>query len=275
MSQHYLSESRIRSWLNKSNNNIGQYTFDIRKSASSTIDQIKTYPLPQTSSQSQVCLLEEQTAGRGRLGRVWHSPAAVNLYCSTAWWFSQTADTLAALSLVTALAILAALKQYGIEDNLSIKWPNDVLYEGKKLAGILLQCHPSQAKGTQIIASFGLNVNSDPMQPEASIEQAWTSIKAIQAKEHDRNHIIALILNQLYQYYAKFREKGWDAFIPEWTRYDDLHGKRVTLYTIGQETSASGTVLGVDRVGRLLLQDEQDHVHAYASGEVSLKNPTL
>ena len=261
-----LAEAQIFSWLKEQDTH---YDFHIVSHTTSTMDDIATCPVSQDEKQVTVCLAEQQSAGRGLSGRPWHSPFAENIYCSSAWYFPPSANPLSSLSLVSALAILAALQQYGIGSALAVKWPNDVFYQGAKLAGILLQQRAMTA-GSQVIISFGVNVNSDPQSTQANISQAWTSLKAIQGGEHNRNHIIALILNQLQLYRDTFQTRGWEAFIPQWTRYDYLYGQEVTLYTTHREAAIVGTVVGIDRSGRLLLQDAAQRVRAYSAGEVRL-----
>ncbi|NNM59820.1 MAG: biotin--[acetyl-CoA-carboxylase] ligase, partial [Legionellales bacterium] len=124
-----------------------------------------------------VCLAEHQTAGRGRFGRAWHSPFGANIYLSCRWPLNQDASNLGGLSLVISLAIVAALSEYGIS-GLSIKWPNDILWQGKKLAGVLVELQAESHGLTQIIIGIGINVNMKRL-PTPEINQAWVSLDSI------------------------------------------------------------------------------------------------
>lgn len=242
--------------------------WDIFGSINSTSDYLRTQSI---SEGLHICLAEHQTAGRGRFGRQWHSPFGANIYLSCRWPLNQDASNLGGLSLVISLAIVAALIDYGIS-GLSIKWPNDILWQGKKLAGVLVEIQAESHGLTQVIIGIGINVNMRRL-PTPEIDQAWVSLDSILEGRipndyHDRNHIIGLIMNKLLASLAQFTEKGFISFYDDWVKYDALAYQSVKLRA-GTKI-IEGLAQGVNRHGHLLVKDADDVIYAYSSGDVSL-----
>ncbi len=143
-----------------------------------------------------VCSAEQQTAGRGRRGRQWVSPYASNLYLSLLWEFSQGAAALEGLSLAVGVAVARALRACAVP-SVQLKWPNDVLYEGAKLGGILLEMTGDTAGNCQVVIGVGLNV-AMPAAAAGAIDQAWTDIKTITANQHPgRNRLLAAAVERV------------------------------------------------------------------------------
>lgn len=126
-----------------------------------------------------VCTAEQQSAGRGRRGRTWVSPFARNLYLSVAWRYHQGAAALEGLSLAVGVAVARALAANGLPA-VQLKWPNDVIFRGAKLGGVLLEMTGDAAGVCQIVVGVGLNV-AMPDSAAVAIDQAWTDIKSISA----------------------------------------------------------------------------------------------
>jgi len=126
----------------------------------STIASTHAYLLKvvkEQSSPGRVCFAEHQSAGKGRRGREWFSPFACNIYLSYLWQSQQSLFALSGLSLVVALGIIRALEAYGLED-LTVKWPNDIYWQGKKLAGVLLDVVGEAYGSSRVVVSLGLNL---------------------------------------------------------------------------------------------------------------------
>ena len=210
-----------------------------------------------------LCLAEEQTGGRGRRGRHWHSPAGANLYWSLLWRFPQQPAQLPGLSVLTALGTAWALRELGVTD-VGLKWPNDVLWRDRKLAGILLECSAS-ADSTAMVAGIGLNVAMPAATP---IDQAWTDLQQILQRTVSRNTLAAALLNQIVPLYQQVAAQHWPDLPALWAEYDRYAGQQVQLYT--PHHTVHGRVQGIDQHGALLLADDQG-VHTFSSGEVSLR----
>lgn len=214
----------------------------------------------------QACFAEQQTQGKGRLDRQWHSPHGVNIYCSFLFTFHKKPHALSGLSLVTALAVQKALQSY-VPDDIKIKWPNDLIYAHQKLAGILIETHSESNEQTQLIIGVGINVNMTN-DDEQIITQPWTSLKKITNKNTDRNPLCAELINQLTHYLSEFEKHGLTAFQNAWEKSDYLIHRKITLKHIHQ--TYTGIVLGIDENGCLRLKKENGEVAVFASGDSHL-----
>ena len=228
----------------------------------STNDYVKSLD---KSLSAVLCLAEHQSAGRGRFGRQWYSPFGANIYLSYRCTVNKDASDFAGLSLVISLAVVSALKAYGI-DALSVKWPNDILYQHQKLAGILIEMNAESHGLTQVTIGIGLNVNM-PTVSNRNLQRSWTSLDQITQTYHDRNLVAAHIINHVLIYMERFIERGFLAFLEEWKALDYLSGKTITLSSNKQEVK--GIVAGVNEQGHLLLE-QKDAIHAYSAGDTSI-----
>jgi len=231
---------------------------------SSTNDYLKNHL--KTKKIPQICLAEHQTAGQGRFGRNWYSPYGQNIYLSCLWNFDKNINELSCLSLVVSLAIIKTLVELGIDKNLKIKWPNDILYNHQKLAGTLIEIITESHVNLPVIIGVGLNVNM--LSAKANeITQAWTSVAKILGSYQDRNILTGIFLNNLFSYLSEFNNKGFTKFLSEWQKYDYLKDRQIKL--VNNQKTIVGTALGIDERGHLLLKHD-GNVIAYSSGETTL-----
>ncbi len=214
-----------------------------------------------------VCLAERQRGGRGRRGRVWVSPFAANLYFSLLWRLSGGAMALGGLSLVTGIAVMRGLRCFGIEAA-GLKWPNDILVNGAKLAGILIDIVGESTGPCAVVIGVGVNVRM-PHAAAAGIEQPWTDLCTLTGQEDvSRNRLAACLLDQLLPVVAEFEMHGLQPFMAEWQRYDMVHGQPVALHLPNEVIS--GTACGIDAGGALLV-DTASGRRRFTSGEVSVR----
>ena len=214
-----------------------------------------------------VCTAEQQTAGRGRLGRQWVSPFAGNLYLSLVWQFSQGAASLEGLSLAVGVAVARALAASGVPP-VQLKWPNDILYEGAKLGGILLEMTGDAAGTCQVVVGVGLNVSMPPA-AAGNIDQAWTDVDTITGGNHPgRSKLLAALLNELLPLVSGFEQEGFAPWREEWQALDAFAGVNVILHTGARDMA--GIARGVDERGALLLETGSGTQSVYG-GEISLR----
>lgn len=214
-----------------------------------------------------VCCAEKQTQGRGRFGRHWVSPFGENIYFSAGWQWQGCLSRLSGLSLVVSLAVLACLKDQGIEHDILVKWPNDVLWQQKKLAGILVEINAESHGNAQIIIGIGINVNTDTQKQQLP-DKPWCSLYEITGHYFDRNHLIASLIYRLDDYMNQFFLQGFAGFHHHWQAVDFLKEKFITLAQINH--SLSGKACGVNKQGQLQVIDNHGNLHAISSGEASL-----
>ncbi len=213
---------------------------------------------------ADVCLAERQTAGRGRRGRIWQSPANKNIYFSLRWCFDAVPENYGSLSLQVGLAVARALQQAGLSDH-GLKWPNDIYYEGRKLGGILLQtAQPLQ----QVVIGIGLNVNMLSSDVEG-IDQPWCSLADVLGRSVDRNHLISLLLQQLIPALQAFPGLNRAQFAQDWQQWDILHHREIQVHT-GAEV-LSGTSLGIDAQGQLDVLLNNGVRQVFSSADVSVR----
>ncbi|MGH8601229.1 MAG: bifunctional biotin--[acetyl-CoA-carboxylase] ligase/biotin operon repressor BirA [Gammaproteobacteria bacterium] len=210
-------------------------------------------------------LAERQTAGRGRRGRKWVSPFAENLYYSLVLRVEGGARQLEGLSLVVGLAVMQALRKAGVTE-VGLKWPNDLLVAGRKVAGILLELVGDPADVCHVVVGIGINVNMQAMDEE--IDQPWTSMRIEAGKLVDRNALVCQLNEQLQGYLAKHRECGFAALQAEWEANHLWQGREVMLVAGAQQIE--GIVLGIDRQGALRLKVGEIE-RQYSGGELSLR----
>lgn len=217
----------------------------------------------------QVVLAEQQTAGRGRHQRHWVSPYGHNMYCSVRWNTDKDPTELSGLSLVVAVAITRALKAYGInKQSIGLKWPNDVQIAGAKLAGTLIELKAESHSTTSAIIGMGINTHLSSQDAD-SIDQAWTALEHVTDQPIDRNHLAALLINDIIHALNQFSRDGLAPFLMDWSAHDTYLDQPVIL-TNGKH-QRQGIYQGVTSKGELILMDESQQHHHIVSGEMSLR----
>lgn len=217
-----------------------------------------------------VCVAEQQSAGRGRRGRAWVSPFARNLYFSLLWRFEGGAAELEGLSLAVGVCIAEALESLGI-DGVSLKWPNDVLADGKKLAGILLEMSGDPAGACHLVIGVGINVDMASMQA-LDIDQPWVDVASLARAQGlapiSRNTLCARVLRNLWELLDEYPERGFAFWRERWMARAAYLNRPVCIVTSSQQSH--GTLLGVDTSGALRLATDTGEQLVYG-GEVSLR----
>lgn len=214
-----------------------------------------------------VVLAEGQTAGRGRRGQEWFSPSGVNLYASVLLRPALGPPELPVFSLIAPLAVADALRDFGV--SAGIKWPNDLLVNGKKVGGTLVECAMRGDEIEYVILGVGVNLNVDPLVLRAALGPAGvfaTSLAALVGREIDRNEFAAAYLNHLDAWVQAWEAGRSDAIRAAWADHDILTGRRVTVR--GRDTAYEGRAVGVDANGSLLVQDSLGQRHALTIEEV-------
>ena len=244
-------------------------TLEIHDSLNSTNSYLVDYAQQQAAS-GFVCFAEHQSAGKGRRGRTWVSPYGSNLYMSILWRFQQGGiAATAGLSLAVGVAVIRALKQHHIHE-VSLKWPNDIYSQGKKLGGILIEVSGETDGPCSAVIGLGLNLFL-PASEAQTIDQAWTDLtKVTGTVTLSRNQLAATLLNHIIDIVNGFETVGIQAYLDEWRSYDCLKGQAATLY-IGQQ-QIEGIVEGIDDNGLILIKRADGAIQAFASGEVSFNN---
>ena len=205
-----------------------------------------------------------QTAGRGRAGRSWLSSSAGSLTFSLAWRFDGGVQRLAGLPLAIGVALAETLDKLGVQ--VGLKWPNDVLRDGDKLAGILIETQNAPGGGVWTVIGIGLNLLM-PDETEALLGRSIASLPWL--ARMDRNELMAALLDGLAGALREFDRAGFGAFSARWNRRHAWQGETVVILDAGK-TLHEGAAAGVDDAGRLLLDTAEGRITVLA-GDVSLR----
>jgi BirA family biotin operon repressor/biotin-[acetyl-CoA-carboxylase] ligase len=214
-----------------------------------------------------VVFAETQTAGRGRLGRTWHSPPGTNLYCSIVLRPALAAARVPELALVAGLAVARAVDTVGLRALL--KWPNDVLVDGRKAAGILTEMEAELERVHVVIVGIGVNVNATAEHFPEYLHGKATSLAIATGAPVDRIGFAARLLAEMEACLARHHDGGFAALRPEWEDRSALTGRRVTV--AGPHGALTGEVAGLDDDGALRLADPAGTVHRIVAGEVTIE----
>jgi len=207
---------------------------------------------------------ERQTAGRGRAGRSWLSAPGASLTFSVAWPFRAPLHRMAGLPLAVGVALAETVNGLGVP--VQLKWPNDMLKDGAKLAGILVETQAAQDGAIWAVIGCGMNLLM-PDEMEAAIGREVSSAPWL--AQMDRNALLAQLLSRLCAVLAEFDDTGFAAFTERWNALQAWRGQPVRLLDQGV-VQQEGLAAGVDDQGRLLLDTPSGRV-AVLSGDVSLR----
>jgi BirA family biotin operon repressor/biotin-[acetyl-CoA-carboxylase] ligase len=220
----------------------------------------------QGAPEGTLVLAEEQSAGRGRMGRHWVSPGYANLLFSLLLRPRIHKDQVFVTTMILALATIKAVKsRTGLTS--AIKWPNDIFVRGKKLGGILTEFSLRQEEIDYVVVGLGLNVNWSPHRTEEASRLA-TSILAETGSRISRNDLLVTLLRIFEPYYGEVLSGQIDDFYKTWNEASMIIGRNVEIVTPVEKTH--GRALRIDRSGALIIEDDTGKEQRIISGEVSV-----
>lgn len=212
-----------------------------------------------------IVISEEQTAGRGQLGRNWYNPSRVNIAASIILRPELPIRDASKLTLMAASAFARSLQREGIDA--TIKWPNDLLLNGKKIGGILTEMQTEGDRIQAVILGFGFNVNGETI-PEELLHRA-TSLKRETGIVHRRSELLARLLEDLESEYELFLETGFRPIQEHWLQNAAYLNETISLKTAGK--TKTGVMRGISPEGALLLETEAG-VEPIYSAEIAVWN---
>jgi len=189
---------------------------------------------------------EYQHGGKGRRGRKWISPAGQNIYLSVLWKMAEHSAPIEGLSLAVGVSVVRAMAAMGCD--VMLKWPNDIYWMGRKVAGILIEMSGEASGPTALVVGVGVNVKM-PIGVGATIDQPWVDLESIRGDVVPRNELAGRLLAEIARLLISFQKSGFAAFKPDFERFDFLKGKSVTVKVHDRELI--GEALGVDEQGAL------------------------
>ncbi|MDA8127430.1 MAG: biotin--[acetyl-CoA-carboxylase] ligase [Betaproteobacteria bacterium] len=244
----------------------GTYAIQVLDSAGSTNTRLMAAALDGAADGTVFCA-EHQHAGRGRRGRGWHSVLGGSLTFSVLWRFDTGLQSLAGLSLVVGLAIARAVNRHS-RHTARLKWPNDILVDYRKLAGILVEVQGDMHGAAFAVVGVGLNVRLSEAQRDA-VDQAVVDLAEMGVMV-GRNQLLADCLRELDAALGVFRQHGFGALRDAWLALDAYAGRGVAL-ALPDARRVLGIACGVDESGAFLLRDTSSVLSPYSGGEISLR----
>jgi len=212
-----------------------------------------------------VILANSQTQGKGRLGRTWHSEENVGIYLSTLLRTSLPPEQVSKIALVAGVALVQAINEFS-QARAYLKWPNDILLNGKKVAGILTE-YCQKKTHSEVILGIGINVNHARF--PIPLQHIATSMAMENGEIFERLPLITFLLNHLDQEYQSFLNKGISPTVTQWNLNSDMFGKHITL-TKGTQIFF-GTAIKLDeKEGHLVMLTDNSEEIVFDSGEVTL-----
>ena len=245
-------------------------TFDIHVITESTSEALRDYA-PVSPGRMRVVMAEYQSGGRGRRGRRWLSPFAGGLCLSLGWTFPVLPANLSALSLTAGVAVFQALSTLR-PAGLGLKWPNDIIADGGKLGGLLIDVQGETDGPVAVRIGVGINIDGiDIIESRVVADGSLAPIGLRSLVDNgvvSRNRLAAALIDALSAALQAFQAAGFGGFADDWRRLDCMTGRPITVQ-IGNETH-SGIAAGIADDGALLL-NVGGKVRAFVAGEVTLR----
>jgi len=236
----------------------------VSQSTESTNDDAKNF-LSEQSSLLSIHTSEQQIAGKGRNGKKWISPKGKNIYLSIAWLSDLKYSQLDGLSLAVGTILASSLNKF-TQNQVGIKWPNDLLIEKKKISGILIETIDINNQ-VGIVIGIGINVHMSEEEGK-EIDQSWISLDQVTDSINNRNEIIGDIVNKVFQLTSLFTEKGFKPYKSDYESFDMLIGKKCNVIVKGIYKTVD--VLGINDKGEMLVKDGSENL-TLRYGEVSIR----
>ncbi|MFD1357961.1 biotin--[acetyl-CoA-carboxylase] ligase [Fictibacillus halophilus] len=212
-----------------------------------------------------IVLADEQTGGRGRLGRAWQSPSGTGIWMSLILRPEIPLQKAPQLTLLIAVAASRAIEKVtGLEA--AIKWPNDLLIKGKKVAGILTELQAEADSIHSVIVGIGMNVNQEKKHFTEEISEIATSLAIEGGKTYKRAEIVGAVLQEIENLYKSYLDKGFAVIKLLWEARAYSLGKRITARSV--TGSLTGYAKGITDEGVLLLEDDNGEIHSIYSADI-------
>jgi len=216
------------------------------------------------AAHGEVVIADHQTRGKGRRGRSWVSPPGKNLYCSVILRPELIPQRAPELTLVAALAVAAALRDFGAEAQ--IKWPNDLLLNGRKVAGILTELSAEQDRIHFAVLGIGVNLNSDPSEFPEELRSAATSMCHELGKPVVRAAFAAASWAHLEEWLRRHAERGFAPVREAWKQISATLGKKVLVKS--ERIELQGVAEDIDETGALLVRTAQGTLERVVAGDL-------
>lgn len=218
--------------------------------------------------EGEIFIADKQTAGRGRLGRPWESPEGKNLYLSFLLKPTVSPSQSVFMTLMAAVATFEAVLSFlpkSLVDSCQIKWPNDLLLHGKKLAGILTEMSGKGEQVHWVVSGIGLNINAEPENFSPEVRKIATSLKLATGREVDRESVAIHLIESFDRHYHQFSQGQTAEFIEFCNQHSYLKGRRV------RSEEVFGIAGDLSPEGYLQIRTDSGETKAVIAGDVTVE----
>ncbi len=220
----------------------------------------------QRALEGLIVISEHQSAGRGRRGKQWVSPQAQNLYASIGLSKTFAPQYLGLISLLVGVSIASSLRQNGYQ-GVALKWPNDILLEGKKLGGILIETRAKSAQEFYLVIGIGLNLHLSQLDQQ-QIDQPAIALSQVSDVSCDQQQLVTDVLGKVYQSVREFEVAEFDTLLQHFNEFDYLKGKPVLVKT--QREEINGDYAGIQADGQICI-NVANQLRSFAAAEISIR----
>ena len=215
-----------------------------------------------------VVIAEEQSGGKGRLGRSFFSPKSKGIWFSIILRPRFLPHEAAKCTLMAAVAVAIAMIRFDLEPN--IKWPNDILYDGRKLVGILTEISAEMSKINYIVVGIGINVNISRSEFPQELQNIAASLSEMKGENIDRVQFLAALLEEFDKLYIEVNENGFEQVLDQWRKYNITLGKKIRVIPAGSSAEFTAVAEDIDSDGALLVKTDKGIEKVFA-GDVSIR----
>lgn len=222
----------------------------------------------QGAEEGTVVVTEEQAAGRGRLSRGWYSPFGKGLWFSLILRPDFLPSEASKCTLMAAVALTKAFHKMGLVDA-GIKWPNDILVNGRKLVGILTEMSGSMEEISYIVMGIGINVKTKQEELPEEIKHIATSL-LMEGIDIERTEAFKIVLEELEHQYYEVLDRGFEETLQEWRQLSVTLGQEIEVRTPGD--TYEGIALDIDEDGNLLVKTMNGDIERIIAGDISIRS---
>ena len=220
------------------------------------------------AEEGTIVVAEEQTGGKGRLERNFFSPRGKGIWFSIILRPKFLAKDAPKCTLMAAVAVAEAMNRFRLKAE--IKWPNDIMFDGRKLVGILTEISGEIGKITYIVVGIGINVNISRDEFPEELRPIAASLSEISGKEISRVELLRAVLEEFDKLYLEVNESGFNKIIKRWKKYNVTLGKEVSVISAGDGKTFTGKAVDLNADGALVVETKKGLREVYA-GDVSIR----
>lgn len=220
------------------------------------------------AEEGTIVVAEEQTGGKGRLDRNFYSPRGKGIWFSVILRPKILPKEAPKCTLMAAVAVAEAMNRFNLKAE--IKWPNDIMFDGRKLVGILTEMTGEICKITYLVIGVGINVNIKREDFPEEIQGVATSLLEMSGEELSRVELFRAVLEEFDKIYIEVKASGFDRVIERWKKYNVTLGKQIQVISAGDGESFTGKAVDLNSDGALVVETAQGRRTVYA-GDVSIR----